>query len=124
MGNTLNPGTSTDSSAFVDRDLTSSTMVQAMEAAFLDQWDAFNPGEPEPTPKQLEAMRLLFVAVAQGVVQHLSENFGAFIVTVNSTGHSHSNGEHVHGDGSHTHSGGTHNHSASISSISTTNTTA
>jgi hypothetical protein len=103
---------------------TAGTMAGAIEAAFLDQWPLFNPDLPEPEGKQLAAMRLLFVAVAQGVVQHLRDHPDAFAVTVTAADHTHSDGAHTHGDGSHAHSGGSHNHPAAISVISTTETTA
>ena len=45
--------------------------------------------------KSLKALRLLFVAVAQGVVQHLQANSAAFSVTVNQASHSHAGGDHT-----------------------------
>lgn len=76
MGSTLHPGTHSDTS--------SSTMAKAMETAFLNQWPLFNPDLPEPEGKQLESMRLFFVAISQGVVQHLRDNPSAFEVEVDS----------------------------------------
>jgi hypothetical protein len=73
MGHQLKPGTFSD---------TVDTMAKAMEAAFLDQWALFNPKLPEPDEKQLNSMRLFFVAVSQGVVQHLRDNADSFDVEV------------------------------------------
>jgi len=89
-------------------DQTTGTMAQAMETAFLDQWPHFNGDLPLPAGKQLAALRLFFVAVAQGMVQHLRDHPEAFNVTTASAGS---------GDGSHT-------HPAEVASISTTGTTA
>jgi len=115
MGNQLKPGTFSD---------TVDTMAQAMEEAFLNQWPLFNPNLPEPDEKQLNALRLFFVAVSQGMVQHLRENPAAFEVTVDNGAHSHTGGAHVHGDGSHAHSGGAHSHGGTVDQINTTGTTA
>ena len=66
-------------------------MAGAIEAAFKDQWPKFNPDLPPPGEDQLVPMRLLFVAVAQGVVQHLRDNPGAFTIAVAAAvGHTHS----------------------------------
>ncbi len=105
-------------------DTDASTMAGAIEAAFVDQWPLFNPDlPPHPTEEQLDAMRLLFVAVAQGVVQHLRDHPEAFTLAVANTSHSHSGGAHVHGDGSHSHSGGSHSHPTSIAAITAQETT-
>ena len=84
------------------------TMAAAMEAAFLNQWTKYNGDLPVPTGKKLDSMRLFFVAVAQGVVQHLRDNPDAINLTVDSGGSG----------------GGAHTHDAEVSSISTTHTTA
>ncbi len=115
MGNQLRPGSFTDT--------VSTTMAKAMETAFIDQWPHFNPSLPLPDEKQLQAMRLLFVAAAQGVVQHLRDNPAALQLAVQTATHSHDGGSHVHGDGSHTHTGGSHSHTATVDQISTTGTT-
>ena len=106
-------------------DTASTTMAGAIEAAFLDQWPLFNPDLPVPTEdEQLDPMRLLFVAVAQGVVQHLRDHPEAFTLAVANTTHNHSGGAHVHGDGSHSHSDGSHAHPASVAQITAQQTTA
>jgi hypothetical protein len=105
-------------------DTAGTTMAGAIEAAFLDQWHLFNPDLPLPSEEQLTPLRLFFVAVAQGVVQHLRDNPGAFKVSVTDTTHSHSGGAHIHGDGSHSHSDGSHSHPVSISQIASQQTTA
>ncbi|HEY5704603.1 MAG TPA: hypothetical protein VIS96_03400 [Terrimicrobiaceae bacterium] len=116
MGTELRPGSFND----VDP----ATMAKAMEEAFLTEWTPFNGEDlPPPEGKSLQALRLFFVAVSQGVVQHLRDNAAAFALTINSASHSHDGGEHVHGDGTHTHDGGSHSHGATVSEIKTTGTT-
>jgi hypothetical protein len=60
----------------------SSTMAQAMETAFLREWKCFNGNLPEPAGKDLDSLRLFFVAVSQGIVRHLKDNPEAFQVEV------------------------------------------
>ena len=81
-------------------------MADAMEDAFLSQWDLFNPELPKPTGKKLEGMRLMFVAVSQGVVQHLRDNEDAFKIADDSAG------------------GTSHDHGGQLESIQATGTTA
>jgi hypothetical protein len=120
MATELQPGSSSDDYPDPDTlalDFDPPTMAMAMEAAFLREWPVFN-GDlplPEAESKSLKAMRLLFIAVAQGVVQHLQANSAAFSVTVNQASHSHAGGDHTFdGDGSHTHDGGSHSHGAVV----------
>jgi hypothetical protein len=115
MGTELRPGSFSDINA--------ATMAKAMEEAFLQEWPQFNDDLPKPEGKNLQALRLFFVAVSQGVVYHLRDNAAAFTLTVNPASHSHSGGEHIHGDGSHAHDGGSHSHGATVSEIQTTGTT-
>jgi hypothetical protein len=61
-------------------------MATAMEEAFLNQWPFFNPELPLPDETKLKPMRLLFVAVSQGIVQHLRDNEEAFEVEVEEDG--------------------------------------
>ena len=61
-------------------------MATAMEEAFLNQWPFFNPELPLPDENKLKPMRLLFVAVSQGIVQHLRDNEEAFEVEVEEDG--------------------------------------
>jgi hypothetical protein len=77
MSDLLRPGTFSD---------TTETMAAAMEEAFLNQWPLFNPDLPLPNEKNLQSMRLFFVAVSQGVVQHLRDNEEAFEVEVEEDG--------------------------------------
>lgn len=105
-------------------DTAGTTMAGAIEAAFVNQWPLFNPDLPLPNEEQLAPIRLFFVAVAQGVVQHLRDHPEAFTLAVSSTSHTHSGGAHVHGDGSHSHSGGSHSHPASVTQITAQETTA
>ena len=100
MADQLNPGTHADTPG-------SQTMAKAMEQAFFDQWPAFNGDRPQPRGDQRESLRLFFVAVAQGVVQHLRDNPTAFQVDVDSSGGA----------------GGAHDHNAEVDRVNTTNTT-
>jgi hypothetical protein len=67
-----------------------SSMAKAMEDAFLAEWP-IAMGD-QPTPEVNEQMRLLFVAIAKGVVKHLEEQQTAFEVTIGSAG----NPAHTH----------------------------
>jgi hypothetical protein len=68
------------------------SMAKAMEKAFRKEWSyAMSGSELPPTS---DDMRLLFVAIAQGVVEHLKERASSFEVTVASAS----------GTGAHTHS--------------------
>ena len=65
-------------------------MAVAIEAAFVNQWPLFNPDLPLPDEEQLVPMRLFFVAVAQGVVQHLRDHPEAISIAVaEAAGHTH-----------------------------------
>jgi hypothetical protein len=55
------------------------SMAQAMEVAFMNEWSNYMQGADAPAMN--DQMRLMFVAIAQGVVNHLKENHDAFIVT-------------------------------------------
>lgn len=55
------------------------SMAQAMEKAFLDEWPKIMDSD-EPKPEMTDQMRLLFIAVAQGVVRHLVNNPDSFKV--------------------------------------------
>ena len=59
-------------------------MAKAMEDAFRKEWAyAMKGSELPPTSDE---MRLMFVAIAQGVVSHLKANAGAFKVAVTVSG--------------------------------------
>ena len=60
------------------------SMAQAIEKAFLAEWPNVIPGQP--VPESNDQMRLLFMAIAQGVVHHLVKNPGAFTLTVRDLG--------------------------------------
>lgn len=51
------------------------SMAQAIEQAFLEQWPGIMGSDPPDTSPQ---MKLLFLAVAEGVVRHLVANPQAF----------------------------------------------
>ena len=56
------------------------SMVHEMEEAFKKEWPKVMKGQPVPEPN--DQMRLMFAAIAQGVVNYLSQNHDAFKVTV------------------------------------------
>ncbi len=56
------------------------SMSQAMAKAFLDEWPTVMGNDPKP--EMNNQMRLMFVAIAQGVVNHLKANQTSFKVTV------------------------------------------
>lgn len=55
------------------------SMAKAIEDAFLEEWPQAMPGQA--APELNDQMRLIFVAVAKGVVKHLGQNGTAFQVT-------------------------------------------
>lgn len=69
----------------------SNSMAEAMEDAFVVAWPNVM-GEQE-LPANRQQMRLMFVAVAQGVVEHLKENPTAFKVQVRLPGEGTATGE-------------------------------
>lgn len=56
------------------------SMSQAMAKAFLDEWPSVMGNDPKP--EMNNQMRLMFVAIAQGVINHLRANPKSFKVTV------------------------------------------
>jgi len=60
------------------------SMAQAMETAFINEWPIAMDGQP--APEMNSQMHLMFLAIAQGVVNHLKANPDAFKVTVSSSG--------------------------------------
>jgi hypothetical protein len=68
------------------------SMAKAMEDAFVTQWP--NVMGERDLPEDRQQMQLMFVAVAQGVVEHLRNNPDAFKVEVTlSSGDSTAEGE-------------------------------
>ncbi|MEL6655216.1 MAG: hypothetical protein AAFY48_02125 [Bacteroidota bacterium] len=65
------------------------SMASAMQEAFFDAWEDYM-GEDQDPPEVNPQMQLMFVAVARGVVRHLTENPDAFEVLVNT------NNSHTH----------------------------
>ena len=59
------------------------SMASAMEDAFMNEWHNFMNGADAPAMN--DQMRLMFVAIAQGVVNHLKANHDAFKVTTTQT---------------------------------------
>jgi hypothetical protein len=74
MPSNLKAGSKTDYTA---------SMASAMEAAFMNEWSNFMQGADAPAMN--DQMRLMFVAIAQGVVNHLKANHDAFEVTATQT---------------------------------------
>lgn len=60
------------------------SMANAMMTAFLNEWP-YVMGDA-PKPENLNQMKLLFAAVAQGVVNHLKAHATDFEVTVTDSG--------------------------------------
>ena len=68
-----------------------SSMANDIENAFMAEWgnvmkDALGNPLPTPAPNNTQ-MQLLFVAIAQGVVNHLKSNHTAFTVEVDTHTH-------------------------------------
>ncbi len=57
------------------------SMAAAMETAFLEQWP-YVMGD-ETLPASSDQMKLMFIAIAQGVIKHLKQNSASMKVTVN-----------------------------------------
>ncbi len=56
------------------------SMAEAMEKAFIKEWPKIIEDQPVPAPS--DQMRLLFIAIAQGVVWHLKKKPGSFKITI------------------------------------------
>ena len=66
------------------------SMAQAMENAFLEEWPRIM-SDDQPKPKSNDQMKLLFIAIAQGVVRHLADHPESFDVSISTNAsHSHS----------------------------------
>ena len=59
------------------------SMAAAMESAFLEQWP-YIMGDAD-LPATSNQMKLLFIAISQGVINHLKDNSASFEVEVNVT---------------------------------------
>ncbi len=55
------------------------SMAKAMEDAFLQEWPIAMPDQEKPALN--DQMRLLFVAISQGVINHLAANPDAFVIS-------------------------------------------
>lgn len=64
----------------------SGSMAKAMIEAFRDEWQKVRGGEP---PEDTEEMKLLFIAIARGVVDHLVERKAAFQLVYTEQEHKH-----------------------------------
>ena len=53
------------------------SMAEAIQQAFINEWPTIMKGDAPPPSDQ---MKLLFIAVAKGVVQHLTAHAEAFVV--------------------------------------------
>lgn len=74
----LKAGSKTETTPGVDP--YADSMAQAIENAFLKEWPVIM-GKEKPAPEGNDQMRLMFIAIAQGVVRHLLDNESA--ITVN-----------------------------------------
>ena len=59
------------------------SMAKAMENAFLSAWPSIM-GNDIPVPDPNNQMRLMFVAVARGMVEHLVANDNSFLIRLSS----------------------------------------
>jgi hypothetical protein len=75
----LKAGTNTDPFGFAD------SMADAMAQAFKEEWP-YVMGDA-PIPETSKEMKLLFAAVARGVVKHLQAHASDFKVRVTATGY-------------------------------------
>jgi len=83
----LNPGTNYNPADFTPSTINWASMAAAMEYAFKIEWPKVMGDAPAPEkPEELNQMRLLFAAIAQGVVKYLQEHPTDFKVTVTDTG--------------------------------------
>jgi hypothetical protein len=73
------------------------SMAKAIEDAFIAEWPNVVTGQAAPSGEALLSMRLMFVAVARGVVKHLHDNPNAFNVQ-NATTDNHDHLMVVEGD--------------------------
>jgi hypothetical protein len=65
------------------------SMAAAMEHAFLEEWPHVMGNQPKP--KSNNQMRLLFIAIAQGILRHMVNHPDGIHITVNTNaGHNHS----------------------------------
>lgn len=70
----LKPGSNSASASFAG------SMASAMEQAFNEEWPYVM--KDAAVPPSSEQMKLLFTAIAKGVVRHLQANANSFKVTV------------------------------------------
>ncbi len=75
----LNPGTERKDPINPNLDLYAGSMAEAIEDAFKKEWVNVKGGSAPSTESNRE-LKLLFVAIAQGVVKHLTENPESFKV--------------------------------------------
>ena len=76
----LNAGTRTRLTPGADQ--FSDSMAEAMETAFMKEWPVIMHSE---APKTNDQLRLIFIAVAQGIVRYLKDNADAFNIVLNGT---------------------------------------
>ena len=89
------------------------SMAKAIEDAFISEWPIAMDGAD--APEMNNQARLLFVAIAKGVVKHLTQNGSAFVVDLPSVAdHSHTVNSGT------TSSAGGHNHAPQPATITGT----
>lgn len=59
------------------------SMAKAIEHAFIKEWPLIMGSD---APALNDHMRLLFIAIAQGIIKHLKENAGSITVTIPGSG--------------------------------------
>lgn len=69
----------TKKKGIIIEDQYSGSMAQAMEKAFIQEWQVIMGTD---APEMNNHVRLLFIAIAQGVIRHLYDNQDAITVTV------------------------------------------
>ena len=85
------------------------SMAAAMVQAFKNTWPLIMEGQE--VPEITDQMRLMFIAVAQGVVRHLVDHPEAFVANIaEHTGHRHE----LSGTGTTTTEAGQHTHGFSL----------
>ena len=68
----------------------SNSLADAMEDAFLEAWPTIMDSKK---PKVNDHLKLMFIAVSQGVIKHLKENPGSFKVEIYNVGGSNYDGK-------------------------------
>jgi hypothetical protein len=60
------------------------SMAEAMELAFLEEWPNVMGNADLPAPN--DQMKLMFIAIAKGVIRHINDNKASFKITTSGIG--------------------------------------